>query len=187
MPQNYFRIFSIALLAVLVSACSGTPTATMDFDPGFDFSGVRKIAILPISRTVSSTAAISDMQVGRMNQSLQDELSRRGYDVVQDQSEADMFLTWHLVTQERTDIRTYNTMSARYSACWHCAPMSSDTVRVRQYTQGTLIVDLIDPVRMESVWRSILESRMRDMSDPVQAEEIRRTAAEAIFAEFPPG
>ena len=183
----YSRIAFVLLLTVLVSACSSTPTATMDFDPGFDFSGVRKIALLPIDRAVSSTAVVSDMQVGRLNQSLTDELSRRGYDVAPNSTEADMLLTWHLVTQERTNIRTYNSMSARYSACWHCAPMSSDSVRVTQYTRGTLIVDLLDPARMQSVWRSILESRMRDMSDPLEAEEIRRTAVEAIFAEFPPG
>jgi len=157
----------------------------MDFDPGFDFTGVRKIAILPFDRAVSSSAAVSDMQVGRLNQSLTDELSRRGYDVVANSHEADMLLTWHLVTQERTSIRTYNSMSARYSSCWQCANMT-DTVRVTQYTRGTLIVDLLDPARMQSVWRSILVSRMRDMSDPVEAEEIRRTAVEAIFTEFPP-
>jgi len=183
---SYARIVFVLLLTALVFACSTTPTATMDFDPGFDFSGVRKIAILPFDRTVSSIAAVSDIQVGRLNQSLTDELSRRGYDVVPNSAEADMLLTWHLVTQERTNIRTYNSMSARYGSCWQCAPMSSDSVRVTQYTRGTLIVDLIDPARMQSVWRSILSSRMRDMSNPVEAEEIRRTAVEAIFAEFPP-
>ena len=186
MPQNYLQILFALLLSLMVSACSSTPTATMDFDPDFDFANVRRISILPVDRTVSSQVAVSDLQAGRLNQSLQDELSRRGYDVVQNNSEADMLLTWHLVTQERTQIRSYNAMSARYHSCWQCRPTSSSSVRVTQYTRGTLIVDLLDPVRMRSVWRSILESRMRDMSDPVRAEEIRSTAVEAIFAEFPP-
>jgi len=158
----------------------------MDFDPGFDFSGVRKIAILPVNRNVSSIAAVSDMQAGRINRSLANELIRRGYDVVESIDDADMFLTWHLVTQERTDIRTYNTMSARYTSCWNCRPGSSQNVRVRQYTQGTIIVDLIDPKQQVSVWRSIFESRLRDQSEE-QAAETRRVAAEALFAEFPPG
>ncbi len=187
MPMNHFRALSIVLLTVLISACSSTPRATMDFNPDFDFSNVRSIAILPMNRTVLSTIEVSDMQVDRFNQTLRDELSRRGYDVVENSAEADMLLTWHLITQERTQIRSYNAMSARYSACWHCAPHSSDSIRITQYTRGTLIVDLLDPEGARSVWRSILESRMRDMSDPVRAEEIRRTAAEALFIEFPPG
>jgi hypothetical protein len=187
MQTNCSRILLAYLFSLLVSACSSTPTATMDFDPDFDFSGVRKIAIQPLDRTVSLTADVSDIQAGRLNQSLTDELSRRGYEVVPNNVDADMLLTWHLVTQEHTQIRTYNAMSARYNPCWHCGPTSNDSVRVTQYTRGTLIVDLLDPMRMRSVWRAILESRMREQRDLEQAAETRRTAVEAIFVGFPPG
>ena len=186
MYLKYFRATTLLYISLRVCACSSAPTANMDFDPGFDFSGVRKIAILPLNRQVTSVAEVSDMQASRLNQSLADELSRRGYEVVQNPADADMLMTWHLVTQERTDVRTYNSMSARYSSCWSCAPTSSTSVRVTQHTQGTLIVDLLDPARGRSVWRSVLESRMRDMSDPLKAAEIRQSAAEAIFNEFPP-
>jgi hypothetical protein len=62
---------------VLVAACSSTPTATMDFGPGFDFSGVRTIAINPVDRSISSESVLSDMQVSCLNQSLTDELVTR--------------------------------------------------------------------------------------------------------------
>ena len=57
---------------------------------------------------------------------------------------------------------------------------SNTNVTVRQYTQGTFIVDMIDPVRLQAVWRAVVESRMR--SDPNQAAEAR----DAAVAEFPP-
>ena len=91
--------------------------------------------------------------------------------------------SWHLVTQERTDIRTYNS-SIRYTNCWNC-PQSTN-VRVRQFTQGTLIVDGVDPARMQSVWRSVLEDRLRDQPDAERAAEARRQAIQAVFYEFPP-
>lgn len=180
MPLLNYRILSIGLLFTWLTACGSTPTATSDFDSGFDFSGVRKIAIQPIDRGVPASVIISDMQVNRINEAIRDELVRRGFTVVQDNADADLFLAWHLVTQERTDVRSFNT-SSRYN-CWNCG---SD-IRVRQYTQGTFIVDMIDPVRLQSVWRSIFESRMRDQPDPVRAEENRRAAATAIFENFPP-
>ena len=173
-------------ITLAVTGCSTPLTATVDHDPNFDFSQVRRIAIQPVDRTVVTTVVISDMQVERINEAFTRELNRRGYEVVQDNAEADMLMTWHLVTQERMDVRTYNTMSARYTSCWHCGPGTATDVRVRQYTQGTLIVDLIDPERLQSVWRSIIQSRLRDQSDPEQAAERRREAAAAIFAEFPP-
>lgn len=168
--------------SVWLAACSSTPTATMDYNPSFDFSGVRKIAIQPINRTVASTVIVSDMQVARINQALTDQLGRQGFQVVQDNTQADLLLAWHLVTQERTDVRTFNT-STRYN-CWNC-PTSSN-IQVRQYTQGTFIVDMIDPISLQAVWRSIFESRLRNQPDPARAEQNRREAAQAIFAQFPP-
>ena len=173
----------VMLSAVLLNACSSTPTATMDFDSSYDFSGVRKIAIQPINRTVSSTVIISDMQISRINETLTEELGRRGFQVVQNNADADLFLAWHLVTQERMDVRSFNT-SSRYN-CWNCGSMGNN-VSVRQYTQGTFIVDMIDPTRLQSVWRSIFESRMRDQPDPATAAENRRAAAAAVFSAFPP-
>ena len=180
------RACALILIPAVIIACSTPLTATVDHDPSFDFTEVRKIAIQPIDRSVASTVVISDMQVARINQAFTAELNRRGIEVVDTNADADMLMTWHLVTQERMDVRTYDTMSARYSTCWHCGAGTTTDVRVRQYTQGTLIVDLIDPDRLQSVWRSFIQSRLREQSDPEQAAELRREAAAAIFAEFPP-
>lgn len=175
------RVLWPCLLALLFTACTSTPTANMDFDSSFDFGPVKTIAIQPINRTVASTIIVSDMQVSRINEAITQELEQRGYRMVADNAQADLLLTWHLITQERMDVRNYNT-SIRYN-CWNCG---GSNVRVTQFTQGTFIVDLIDPERLQSVWRSVFESRLRNQPDPAQAEENRRAAAAAIFAGFPP-
>ena len=179
MSKAFHAVWAACLL--ILAGCASTPTAQMDFDPGFDFSAVKTIAIQPIDRSVASTVIVSDMQVSRINEALTTELARRGYQVVDNNADADLLLAWHLITQERMDVRSYNT-SIRYN-CWNCG---SD-IRVTQFTQGTFIVDLIDPARLQSVWRSVFESRLRDQPDPERAAENRRVAAQAIFAEFPPG
>lgn len=167
----------------LLNACATPLEATADFDDSFDFGGVSKIGIQPYDRTTVSSVRISDMQVDRINVTLSDELERKGFRVVEDNAEADLIMTWHLVTQEKTDVRTYN--SASYYNCWRCGPNVSD-VSVRQYTQGTFIVDMIDPNRNRSVWRSIIQSRLNPEPDPEKSAQNRREAASAIFAEFPP-
>jgi hypothetical protein len=59
-------------------------------------------------------------------------------------------------------------------------------VSVRQYTEGTFIVDMIDPNRNRSVWRSVIKSKLKSEPDPEKSAQNRREAASAIFAEFPP-
>ena len=177
----------LALLAgfalSLLGGCSTPIEAVTDFDERFDFSAVNKIAIQPINRMDLSSIRISDMQVARINEALGGELQRRGFTMVEDNSAADMFMTWHLVTEERVDVRSYNSMS--YYNCWRCGPTVSD-VSVRQYTQGTFIVDMIDPARNQSVWRSVIESRLQSNPSPEGADERRREAVQAIFSRFPP-
>ncbi len=183
MKIRSIQILTGLFLLGLLAACTTPIEAVTDFDQRFDFSKVRKIAIQPIDRTSVNMVRISDMQIDRINASLSSELTRRGFEVVADANAADMWLSWHLVTEERTDVRTYNSMS--YYNCWRCGPNVSD-VSVRQYTQGTFIVDMIDPARNQSVWRSIIESRLQAQPDPAQAEARRKEAAAAIFADFPP-
>jgi hypothetical protein len=144
---------------------------------------VQRFAIEPIDRTSAAEKLISDMQVQRIEEALTSELTRRGYAVVADRSLADLYLRWHLVTQEKTDIRAYNASSAYQ--CWRCGPPVSD-VSVRQYTEGTFIVDLIDPVRNQSVWRSMIQSRLSSQPDPERAAKNRASAAQAVLAPFPP-
>lgn len=176
-----------ALLALALSAsiagCTTPLEATTDYDAGFDFGKVQKVAIQPIDRDSLSAINISDMQEARIDAALAEQLRLKGLEVVSDNTEADMYLVWHLVTEERTDVRAYNSMS--YYNCWGCGPAVSD-VSVRQYTQGTFIVDMVDPLRNRSVWRSIIESRLSHQPDPDAGEARRKQAAAASLAEFPP-
>ena len=177
-------IAGVCLYALLSVACAtSTLEAVSDFDRSYDFTTVQRIAILPIDRTSAAERLISDMQVRRIDEALAAELQRRGFTVVEERADANVYLSWHLVTREVTDIRSYNASSAYQ--CWRCGPPVSD-VSVRQFTEGTFIVDMIDPLRNRSVWRSTIQSRLRDKPDPAQAEQRRAAAAKAVLAPFPP-
>jgi hypothetical protein len=183
------QINSLAILAlgalVVIAGCSSTPKleAVTDFDSSFDFSGVKTVAIQPVARMNASAVLISDMDVNRINQEFTNQLTARGIDVVAENANADMYLAWHLVTQEKTDVRSYN--SASYYNCWRCGPAVSD-ISVRQYTQGTLIVDMIDPDRGQSVWRSTVQSRLKSQASAEDDAALRQEVGRALFEQFPP-
>lgn len=181
---NALRILSLLVLGALLAGCGSTPLeAISDFDESYDFAAVKVLKILPIDRTSAAEKLISDLQVERIDEALSDELQAKGYAMASTRDEADLYLSWHLVTREKTDIRSYNAAST-YN-CWRCGPPVSD-VSVRQYTEGTFIVDLIDPHRNRSVWRSTIQSRLKAQPDPERAAENRARAAAAVFANFPP-
>jgi len=175
-----FRLFAAMLAACLLAACGSVATPSgeveTDYDRQFDFSAVRAVYIQPFSRTDAATITVSDGQVRRIDAAITAELQRRGYEVVSDGAKADLFLSWYLILEDAVD--------AAPGACPGCdRPASSDS---RRYAKGTLIVDMIDPVRGQPVWRSRLHTRLTAEPDSPGAEQARQEAAAAIFAGFPP-
>jgi hypothetical protein len=185
-------------IGLLLTACaSGPPKPTVDYKADYSFSAVKKIAFYDDSGQVTgdNPLQLSDMQRDRIDEALSYALTNKGFQMVTDAAQADLLLSWNLVTQQMTDVRTWNTPATgygayygrynRYSAynCWSCLPTQTE-VTVQNYTQGTFIVDMIDPTLRKSVWRSVIQSRLKGNQSADQ-DKYNETAT-AIFASFPP-
>lgn len=193
-----YRIYRLCLplLAGLVAACASTPPAPdVDFKQDYDFSNIRTIALQPDSGGASGSSAMaimSDMEINRINDGLADALTLKGLEFINDASKADALIAWHLIAQDKTDIRTYNTgptygggygyynRRALYN-CWNCG---GTQVSVRNYTEGTFIVDIIDPKLNQSVWRAVIQSKLKEKATRDQAAI--NAAAGRVLASFPP-
>tara|TARA_R110002072_G_scaffold141576_2_gene286821 strand:+ start:746 stop:1387 length:642 start_codon:yes stop_codon:yes gene_type:complete len=199
------RALTVFLVSILLAACaSGPPKPTVDYKADYDFSAVKTIAFYRNSGEVlgDNPMQLSDIQRDRIDEALSYALTNRGFQMVTDASKADLLLSWTLDTQNKTNVRTYQTPTMgmgmgrgyggyyggynRYSAynCWNCAPTRTE-VSVQNYTQGTFIVDLIDPELKKSVWRGVTQSRLKGQHSEDQGKY--NAAATAIFASFPPG
>jgi hypothetical protein len=183
---------------MLIACASGPPKPTVDYKQDYNFMAVKKIGFYRNSGQVSgdNPLQLSDIQRQRIDSALSYALGNRGFQMVDDPAEADMLLSWHLVTQHKTDVRTYETPTYgagygrygrynRYSMynCWSCAPTRTE-VSVRNYTEGTFIVDMIDPKMNKSVWRGFTQSRLKGNQSEDQGKY--NEAATAMFASFPP-
>jgi len=172
------------VLPLLLTACAGIAIEPQtDFNAEFGFAGVQKVALLPFERTNPTEIALTENQADQVSTTLAAELVQKGYQVVQERSNADVWLAWHLVTQPRTDVHEYN--NATLYSCWRCGPAMSQ-IEVDRYTQGTFIVDIIDPVSNQSVWRSVVETRLKPEPSQALDDERRRNAARLVLGQFPP-
>lgn len=177
MTLSALRVLASLLLPLLAAACASTsaPQAAMDHDPQFDFTAVHEIYLQPFSRTDPATITVSDTQVARINAAIEEELRGKGFEIVPEASRADLFLSWYLVTEE--NIRSGS--DPRYAS-------SGIGGGGGKYKQGTLVVDMTDPMRNQAVWRSVFHSRLKARPDPEESDSIRRAATRAIFSDFPP-
>ena len=198
--NNWKRIATTATafgMALLLGACASTPEPEFDYKQDYDFTKVRNIGFYKHSGQVSgdNPMQLSDFQKERIDVALAQELRNRGFNVVEDPSEADMLLSWHLGVQDKQDVRTYETPNYsagygryggynRYSMynCWNC---SNTEVRVTNYTEGTFIIDMIDTDLQKSVWRSVTQSKLKGKKEEDEPGEINEAAA-LVLGGFPP-
>ena len=193
------RTLSSLIALLLIAACATSPPVPeVDFKPGYDFGAVRKIAFYNESGIVTGNhpLPISDMERDRIDSALEQALRARGFEVLdrKDAGRAQLLISWTLITNDKTDVRTYETPAMgmgygrfggynRYSMynCWGCAQTE---VSVKNYTEGTFIVDMIDPKLKRSVWRGSIQSRLKGQLQNDQDKY--NAAADNIFASFPP-
>ncbi|MHA7816081.1 MAG: DUF4136 domain-containing protein [Pseudohaliea sp.] len=186
-------------MALLLACASKPPAPMVDFNPNYDFSGIDTVAWYRDSGHVSgmNPLSLSDMTRDRIDLALRRALEAKGITFVADAADADLLVSWHLATEEKTDVRSYVTPAygglygvgwgpynryAMYS-CWSCMPTRTET-SVHQYTLGTFIVDMIDPALKKSVWRSVTSSRLK--GEPERDQDKYDSAAVRILAKFPP-
>ena len=181
---------------LFLSACAlGPPRPDLDYKHGYDFGNAKTVAFFEDSGLVSgdNPMQLSDIQRERINSAIRTTVENKGLSFVDDTAQADLLLSWHLNTQHQTDIHSYKVPGRygyfggynRYSFynCWSCG-INETEVTSRNYTQGTFILDFIDPVAKQSVWRGVTESRLRGKQERDQV--IYNEAAAAILAAYPP-
>ena len=194
MTLNRIVFLSLATL-VLAGCATKPPEPVVDFAPGCSFSEQQTIAFYALSGEVTGNNPndLTDFQRDRINAALQSALEAKGFVFVDKTADADLLLSWHLNLMDKTDVKTYNNPSygasvgySRYNRyamynCYNC--MNQTDVRVTEYTQGTFIIDMIDPDENASVWRSVTQSKLKE--DTIRDQEALNAAAVRVMADFP--
>ena len=179
MRLSALRALALLLLPVF-AACASTPEApevTATYDRTYNFSAVRKIYIEPSSRTDPATIVISDAQIQRIDSALSAELTRKGFEMVSASAQADVIITRSLIPKDL--VKTDDNAS-------DCDGCDMAVVGGKRYSKGTLIVDMVDLMRNQPVWRTVLKTELTANPGSAQADEGRAAAAAAMFANFPP-
>lgn len=197
MPRILTAPITFAILALLAACATPPPKPSVDYDIEHAFADDMKIGFYALSGSVTgdNPMQLTDFQKDRINEALGKALQGKGFTLVDNSRDADLLVSWHLNTVEKQDVRTTTSpsygMSVGYSrynryAMYNCYSCLNQTdVRVTDYTQGTFIVDMIDPAKNRSVWRSVTQSKMK--GEMLKDEATINSAARLVLADFPPG
>lgn len=174
----------IVALSLLISACSIAPRVNTDFDTTASFDHLKSFAFAPEH---ASTETVTTLLNKRVKDAVIRTLTSQGHTLV-NESDADFLVAFHTSFEKRIDVDTYyETWGIR--PFWWYGPYHRahvPTTRIKEYTVGTLVVDIIDAKAKTVVWSSSAANTVSKQLSPQEREAKVNTVVQAMLAEFPP-
>jgi hypothetical protein len=173
----------LALLAAVAALACSTLKVSDDYDPAIDFAKYHTYAWLAEAPTPTGSPRLdSPLLHDRIRKAIDQSLEAKGY---QRTEHPDFLVRFDLTSQRKLDVSTYNSGFYRGYGYWVSIPQTE----VREYEEGSLIVDILDEPQKKVVWRGIGQRRLRGEGAPTDPEELQKRAdevADAVLATFPP-
>jgi hypothetical protein len=180
-----FYLCAIGGLLLALAGCASGPKISSEADPEADFGSYRTFGFytpLALEKEGYSTPTTE-----RIKAAARAQMESRGYRFTPDQP--DLWVNLNAYLQEKTDVSTIPTVDYNYyysyrARGYFAAPSWYDRTEVRQYTEGTLNVDLVDRAMNRLVWEGVAVGRVSRLKPAERDARIDSAVAE-IFARFP--
>jgi hypothetical protein len=172
---KWFTLFGLILAA---AGCSGIST-TSDWDESYDFSSLSTYAWME----QGLEGGVSQIMLRRMYAAVDDDLAAKGFGK-KDIYTADVLFAYHTGTQDRQQYDTYGYGAGGWWGGYWGGGMT--TTSVRTYTEGTLILDVVDRESNELVWRGSASKTIDQMDSPEQRVKTIQDAVSSLLKDFPP-
>jgi hypothetical protein len=183
--KRYLRYAVLLMAAVVLNACGAIPVST-DYDPAWQMPADASYAWIKRPSAHADPMIDNDLVAGRVRRAVDDQLEGKGVRPVASEAEASLLITYHIGEEEKLDISTFHS-NFGYYPCWGCyGPGFDSEVWVNQYTQGKLVIDMIDAKTKQLVWRGIASRRVPNFKTPAERDVYIRETVAAIFQKFPP-
>ncbi|HMK38155.1 MAG TPA: DUF4136 domain-containing protein [Bacteroidota bacterium] len=182
--MKFFTVLIAAVSAVLVLGCSNI-SVTTDYDREFNFKQLKSFEWLGMAKnSTSANAETAMLQNGlidkRVRATVKSQLEAKG--LKENPDSADFFIMYHAGTEKKVNVTDYGYgYGYGYGGRW-----GGGGVDVQQYTQGTLILDFVDPKTKTLLWRSVATGALSSTPDPSTADQKVHDVVSQMLSDFPP-
>ncbi|QIL91239.1 DUF4136 domain-containing protein [Microbulbifer sp. SH-1] len=179
---SLLRFFSVAFLGLLLAAglggCAAPNPVAVDYDPGFKFANLRSYHLLD----TLANGPVSPFESKRASQAV-DEMLRGTYTPAASRDAADFLVRVQLFSADK--VAVYEDPFSIYGGYRYFGFGWRAPLRVREYRENTLIIDVLSPEEAP-LWRGSMPSTATRYESPEQQMFRLREEAAMILARFPP-
>lgn len=185
--MNILYQLSLAFLISLLSACSSLEVKS-DYDTSVNFTHYKTFAFHQI---LDQSGSVSNLNKNRIIRAIKADLAKKG--LTETKQNPDLIVNMTTIIENKksviahTDYYGYDGFyrpyhwSGRYAGF---APPSTTTFDVREYKDGSLIIDIIDAANQQLIWQGIGNKEIDKPADNPDA--VINEAVTKIMESFPP-
>ena len=174
------KLILMTILPFLLVACASGPSIVSNTIPGTDFRAFETYNFFSLLGTDRSNGARTPVRSVLMA-AMENEMEARG---LRKSDDPDRVVDFNVWSENRVDIRStpsHTVHRSHWHRGWSTWPTYSTTVR--QYTEGSLLIDLIDPRKGTLVAEAGATQRISDNSlDQARANELVANLMASIWA-----
>lgn len=188
--MKVFKALPMVLLTTFLTACATSYDPDIDYNPEYNFDQVKTFVVMDdyVANQQASKQLnrnMSSLDNDRIIKAISNSLINKGMFAV-DKADADVQVHFQLVTRDKTKLRTYNT--GIYN-CWRCrgyygTSMPIQQVEIREYVEGTIIIDMVNPETGKSVWRSVISKAVKPIKNVSEKQQKVNEVIQAMLAPF---
>lgn len=172
-------------LALAVGGCASAIDVRTMVAPEADFTTQRTFRVLdaPVRRDGRPTTGADDPMVNNSiaNRALRERITNafvaRGYSLVE--TDPDLAVAFYASAKEELDVSVWD-YGYPIRSRW---PRPAYQQTITEVTEGSVVVDVIDPRTQELLWRA--EGKVRLSDDPAENVKELAKAAEQVVKKFP--
>lgn len=185
MLSTFVRRLALASFAAsMFSACGPGISVNSDYDPRAlpAIQDFETYAWLPHP---SQGRDANQLIEGRVMSAVDAQMAGKGYTKVA--RDPDFLLGWHVAADDKVDVQTFNNYYGYGYNYWgYGGPLYNQETYVRQYTEGSLLLDVVDASSNQLVWRGAAHGEVDLDASPEERQAKINDAVSMILDRFPP-
>ncbi|OUR63562.1 hypothetical protein A9Q74_00310 [Colwellia sp. 39_35_sub15_T18] len=178
-----FKNLAIGILSLLLNACSINEDAGVVYHDSFDFSAVQSYSLYDRNSAFSDTQSLLDSRRNAIEIAIERMMAKKNFSYTAPE-QADVIVTYYLLNGSRSDYSNYNEVVHFCQYCLRATTWKTSN-RYATATHGSLILDLVDPKKQRSVWRSVYPLNIKDKDNSAKSNEKIQQAVASMLAQYP--
>jgi hypothetical protein len=177
--MRYRYIWFALISSILIFGCTSMVQVDTDYDPEHDFANYRSYA------WHDKVVAPGQVVEKRIRHAIEAAFIAQGYSRVASGNAADFLVSFTAVAEQAIRPDTISTGMGYRQRGWGSG--TSTYSGFREYTRGTLIIDIIEPDSKSLLWRGVSSAALYPSSSEEEKNQLVNETVTAILDKFPPG